>query len=263
MKIRSVLAILLVSAVLVPVSVAAKDKKKKEETAPAFKLENRMDSVSYSLGVLFGGNLAQSGLNDIKTKVMSTAIDSVLVGKKTLFTPEEANAILGQFFQEKQKAKSDKNLKDGQAFLEKNKQESGVVVLPSGLQYKVIKAGDGPKPGPTDKVTVHYHGTLIDGKVFDSSVERGQPIQLSVDGVIKGWTEALQLMPVGSKWKLFIPADLGYGDSQMQGSPIEPNSTLIFDVELISIDKEQPAAEEPVIPQVDNKPEVKPADKKK
>jgi len=124
----------------------------------------------------------------------------------------------------------------GAAFLAENAKKTGVTALPSGLQYEVMKAGTGAKPGPTDKVTTHYHGTLLDGTVFDSSVDRGQPASFPVNGVIKGWVEALQLMPVGSKWKLFIPSDLAYGD---YGSPpkIQPGATLIFEVELISVDK--------------------------
>jgi FKBP-type peptidyl-prolyl cis-trans isomerase FklB len=138
-----------------------------------------------------------------------------------------------------QKSKAEKsagNKKIGENFLAANKNKPGVVALPSGLQYSVIKAGAGPKPALTDKVKVHYHGTLIDGKVFDSSVERGEPIELNVNGVIPGWTEALQLMPVGSKWKLFIPSNLAYGDQQA-GPLITPGSTLIFDVELLDIIK--------------------------
>jgi FKBP-type peptidyl-prolyl cis-trans isomerase FklB len=138
-----------------------------------------------------------------------------------------------------QKAKAEKASaakKQGQDFLAANKNKPGVVTTPSGLQYLVLKTGTGPKPALTDMVRVHYHGTLIDGRVFDSSVERGQPIELSVNGVIPGWTEALQMMPVGSKWKLFVPSNLAYGDQQA-GPMIAPGSTLIFDVELLDIVK--------------------------
>lgn len=126
------------------------------------------------------------------------------------------------------------NLQAGQDFLEANKTKEGVVALPSGLQYQVLSDGTGPKPGPRDKVTCHYHGTLIDGTVFDSSVQRGQPATFPLDRVISGWTEGLQLMPTGSKWRFFIPPNLGYGDRQVSAQ-IGPNSTLIFDVELISV----------------------------
>ena len=129
--------------------------------------------------------------------------------------------------------KAEANLKAGQEFLEANKSKAGVVSLPSGLQYEIITEGMGPKPSPSDKVTCHYHGTLIDGTVFDSSVNRGQTASFPLNMVIKGWTEGLQLMPTGSKWRFFIPADLGYGDRQVSAQ-IGPNSTLIFEVELIS-----------------------------
>jgi FKBP-type peptidyl-prolyl cis-trans isomerase FklB len=130
--------------------------------------------------------------------------------------------------------KASANLKAGQDFLEANKQKTGIVALPSGLQYEVIKEGTGAKPSATDKVTCHYHGTLIDGTIFDSSVQRGQPATFPLNMVIKGWTEGLQLMPQGSKWRFFIPADLGYGDRQVSAQ-IGPNSTLVFEVELLGI----------------------------
>jgi FKBP-type peptidyl-prolyl cis-trans isomerase FklB len=134
-----------------------------------------------------------------------------------------------------QVVKYEKNMKEGRAFLNDNKTAPGVVTLPSGLQYKAVKTGSGAKPTIADKVTVHYHGTLIDGTVFDSSVERKQPIELTVNQVIPGWIEALQLMPVGSKWILYIPSELAYGENPRPGGPIEPNSALIFEVELLSI----------------------------
>ncbi len=132
--------------------------------------------------------------------------------------------------------KAAENLKAGQDFLNSNKDKEGVVSLPSGLQYSILQEGTGPKPGPKDKVTCHYHGTLIDGTVFDSSVQRGQPASFPLDRVISGWTEGVQLMPVGSKWRFFIPANLGYGDRQVSAQ-IGPNSTLVFDVELLGINK--------------------------
>lgn len=141
--------------------------------------------------------------------------------------------ITDKLFQLKNE-KAAANLKAGQEFLEANKEKPGVVSLPSGLQYEVMTEGTGPKPSATNKVTCHYHGTLIDGTVFDSSVKRGQPATFPLNMVIKGWTEGLQLMPQGSKWRFFIPADLGYGDRQVSAQ-IGPNSTLIFEVELLSI----------------------------
>lgn len=142
-------------------------------------------------------------------------------------------SITDRLFQSKQEL-SAKNLKEGQDFLEANKAKEGVVALPSGLQYQVLTAAEGAKPSATDKVTCHYHGTLINGTVFDSSVQRGQPATFPLNMVIKGWTEALQLMSIGSKWRLFLPADLAYGDRHVSAE-IGPNSTLIFDVELLRI----------------------------
>lgn len=142
-------------------------------------------------------------------------------------------SIADRLFQSKQEL-SNKNLEEGNAFLEANKSKEGVVALPSGLQYQIITEGTGAKPGATDKVTCHYHGTLINGTVFDSSVQRGQPAAFPLNMVIKGWTEALQLMPIGSKWRLFLPADLAYGDRQVS-AVIGPNTALIFDVELLGI----------------------------
>ena len=141
--------------------------------------------------------------------------------------------IADRLFQEKNE-KAAANLKAGQDFLEANKQKPGIVTLPSGLQYEIITEGTGPKPLATNNVTCHYHGTLIDGTVFDSSVQRGQPATFPLNRVIKGWTEGLQLMPVGSKWRFFIPPTLGYGDRQMSAQ-IGPNSTLVFEVELLGI----------------------------
>jgi FKBP-type peptidyl-prolyl cis-trans isomerase FklB len=263
MKIRAYLATIMTVVVLVP-AVAQKSKadkkEKKEDQAKAIALASSLDSVSYGLGVLFGNNLIQSGFSGIDTKLMMAAIDQMLAKQKTLVDETKANEVVGNYFRNQQQAKGAQNLKAGRDWLEKNKKDSGVVVLPSGLQYKIIKNGTGPKPSATDKVSVHYHGMLIDGKVFDSSVERGEPITLSVNGVIEGWKEALPMMPVGSKWKLFIPSELAYGDRQMQGSPIEANSVLVFDVELLSIEK--PEAQQPEIPKVDEQPTIQPQTKK-
>jgi len=242
MKIKYLFVCLLAIGILNPsFGQKKKDKKKSKETeVVGVKLESELDTISYCIGVLFGESLNHNGFSAVKTKIMAYALDSSLANKKTLFDANTSNEIVGKYAMTLQKAKAEKNLKEGQAFLEKNKAEPGVVVLPSGLQYKILKEGNGPKPDSTSKVTVHYHGTLINGKVFDSSVERGEPIQLKVDGVIEGWREALPLMPVGSKWRLFIPSALAYGENPRPGGPIEPNMVLVFDVELISIDKDQP-----------------------
>jgi FKBP-type peptidyl-prolyl cis-trans isomerase FklB len=197
-----------------------------------------VDSVSYSLGIMFGSNLSQAGFDKLNPEIVVQGIHESLAKKQYLLTVEKANEILNNYVTVLRAKKAKKNLEEGQAYLEKNKLEPGVISLPSGLQYRIITEGTGEKPVLTDKVTVHYHGMLINGKVFDSSVERGEPIQLNVNGVIEGWREALQLMPVGSKWKLFIPANLAYGENPNSGSIIEPNMALIFDVELIQINKE-------------------------
>jgi FKBP-type peptidyl-prolyl cis-trans isomerase FklB len=180
--------------------------------------------------------------------ILSRGIKDVLTGGKPAMTDDEVRAKLMELSkqvqqaqqevqkkqQEENKVLGEKNRKEGNAFLADNKSKEGVVALPSGLQYKILKAGDGPKPTAADTVTCNYRGTLIDGKEFDSSYKRGQPASFPVGGVIKGWTEALQLMPVGSKWQLFIPAEMAYGDRQA-GPDITPGSTLIFEVELLSI----------------------------
>jgi FKBP-type peptidyl-prolyl cis-trans isomerase FklB len=172
---------------------------------------------------------------------MAQAIKDVTSGGKTLMTEEEVRTVITDFQKElaaKQEAKakegSIKNLKDGETFLAENSKKEGVVTLPSGLQYKVEKKGAGKKPGPNDSVTVHYKGTLIDGTEFDGSYKRGEPVSFPVGGVIPGWTEALQLMEEGSKWQLFIPANLAYGE-RGAGAQIGPNSTLIFEVELLKV----------------------------
>lgn len=198
------------------------------------KMSSTIDSVSYGLGVAIGNNLKNSGFDSLKVELMSQALSDVFAGKATM-KQEEADKIIQGYMMEKEKMKGEDNLKKGQAFLEANKSKDGVKTTASGLQYIVMKEGAGAKPTLNDKVTTHYHGTLIDGTVFDSSVERGQPASFPVSGVIPGWTEALQMMTVGSKYKLFVPANLGYGE-RGAGGKIGPNSVLVFEVELISIE---------------------------
>jgi FKBP-type peptidyl-prolyl cis-trans isomerase FklB len=194
----------------------------------------QMDSLSYSVGILVGENLKRQGLSDVKPEDLAVGLSDVLNGNKLNISLEEANEVLESYMQKQNESAKSKNVEAGIKFLEENAKRPGVTVLPSGLQYEIIKAGSGPMPKATDKVTTHYHGTLIDGTVFDSSVERGEPATFPVNGVIKGWIEALQLMPVGSKWKLFIPHDLAYGD-RGAGASIQPFSTLVFEVELLEI----------------------------
>ena len=196
--------------------------------------QQEMDSLSYSLGVLLGQNLQSQGFENIDEPSLTKGIHDMLAGNEPKVSMEEANTIIQQYMQKKQEAKFESNIAEGKAFLEANAQREEVTILPSGLQYEVLKEGNGSKPSATDKVTVHYHGMLIDGTVFDSSIERGQPATFGVNQVIKGWTEALQLMPEGSKWKLYIPSDLAYG-SRGAGPKIGPYSTLIFEVELLKV----------------------------
>jgi FKBP-type peptidyl-prolyl cis-trans isomerase FklB len=211
--------------------------KPKAKPAGAPALKTKIDSVSYAIGQDIGSSLKAQGLGNLNPTLLMKAIQDVIKNQPLLLTKEQCDMSIRDFLQQAAAEKIAKNKAAGDQFLAANKTKQGVVTLPSGLQYQVIKEGTGPKPALTDKVKTHYHGTLIDGTVFDSSVDRGQPISFAVNGVIPGWTEALQLMPVGSKWKLFIPANLAYGDRQA-GPKIGPGSTLIFDVELLEIVKE-------------------------
>jgi FKBP-type peptidyl-prolyl cis-trans isomerase FklB len=199
-------------------------------------LRTAQDSLSYSIGLSIANSLKQQNMTNINTALLMRAMNDVNKGGKTLMDEQQAQACIYGTMQKAKTEKAAGNKKIGQDFLAANKNKPGVVTTPSGLQYTILKEGTGPKPALTDMVRVHYHGTLIDGRVFDSSVERGQPIELAVNGVIPGWTEALQMMPVGSKWKLFVPSNLAYGDQQA-GPMIAPGSTLIFEVELLDIVK--------------------------
>lgn len=198
-------------------------------------MADELDKVSYSLGVSIARNLQSQGLKAVNVNEFTEALTDVFGEKETKISEEEVVATLNSYFGALQEEKHGSNKEDGEAFLEANKANEGVIMLPSGLQYAVMTEGAGDKPTLNSNVTTHYHGTTIDGKVFDSSVQRGEPASFPVSGVIKGWTEALQLMAVGSKWKLFIPSELAYGD-RGAGADIGPDSALIFEVELISID---------------------------
>lgn len=193
-----------------------------------------MDKFSYAIGLGIGQNLLGMGAGNIQIDDFAQAIKDVLEGNKTAISHNEAREIVNKFFAEVEEKINAENIAKGKAFLEENKKNPKIVTLPSGLQYEVIKEGNGRKPGPNDRVRCHYEGTLIDGTLFDSSVKRGEPAVFGVNQVIKGWTEALQLMSEGSKWKLFIPADLAYG-AQGAGEMIPPHSTLVFEVELIEV----------------------------
>ena len=205
----------------------------KSETPKEVVLNNEIDSVSYSLDVNIGENV-NTQFKDIKIENFLSGMKEVINGKEPKINNDQALMIIQNYFAKKQSAMSEEKIDEGRTFLEENGKKEGVTTLESGLQYTVITEGTGPKPKLEDNVTTHYHGTLIDGTVFDSSVDRGEPASFPVGGVIKGWTEALQLMSVGSKWKLFVPYDLAYGERGAGGS-IGPNEILIFEVELLSI----------------------------
>ena len=195
-----------------------------------------MDKISYALGLSIGNNFQNSGINNLQIEDFVKGLKDVLSGAQPEISYDEAKQVINDYFMNLQKERLELNKKAGEEFLNINKGKAGVVTLPSGLQYQVLKQGEGVKPTAADKVKCHYHGTLINGTVFDSSVQRGEPAVFGVSQVIPGWVEALQLMPVGSKWRLFIPSDLAYGE-RGAGDAIEPNSALVFDVELLDIVK--------------------------
>lgn len=222
----------------------AKSTAQKPATTAKKSLTTQKDKVSYAIGMNMGMGLRQRSV-DVDPDVLAQGIRDALAGK-TLMTESEARAAIIQWqtemtakMEEQRKLAGETNKNEGAAFLATNKTKESVVALPSGLQYKVLTEGTGAKPTAADTVTVNYRGTLINGKEFDSSYKRGQPATFPVGGVIKGWTEALQLMPVGSKWQLFIPPSLAYGE-RGAGQDIGPNETLIFEVELISIQEKAP-----------------------
>jgi FKBP-type peptidyl-prolyl cis-trans isomerase FklB len=203
-------------------------------------LKTQKDKTSYSIGMDIGNSLKKQAI-DVDPALVAQGIKDSYTGGKTLMSDEEFRETMTAFQKdlmakqaERTKELAEKNKKDGEVFLAENKKKEGVITLPSGLQYKVIKEGTGEKPKLTDTVTVNYRGTLIDGTEFDSSARHGQPATFPVNGVIPGWTEALQLMKTGSKFQIFIPANLAYGE-RGTGREIGPNATLVFDVELLSI----------------------------
>lgn len=198
------------------------------------KYSNEIDKVSYSLGLSIASNLISSGVKTLNVEAFTAAIDAVFAGQMPDITPDEANRILQTYFDKLQQEQGSAAKTAGEKFLAENKTKEGVVTLPSGLQYKILTEGKGVKPKASDTVKCHYEGRLTNGQVFDSSIRRGEPAEFPVNGVIAGWVEALQLMPVGSKWQLYIPSELAYG-AHGAGQAIGPNETLIFDVELLDI----------------------------
>lgn len=198
-------------------------------------MTEEINAVSYCVGMSVAGSLMQQDLEKINPEAMAEAIADAFAGKAPKYGPDEANAIIQQYLQKLSESKFAEHKDAGEAFLAENKTRPGIHTTPSGLQYEVIEEGTGAKPTAEDTVEVHYHGTLIDGSVFDSSIQRGTPATFGVHQVIKGWTEALQLMTEGSKYRLYIPQDLAYGAQPHPGGPIKPFMALIFDVELIAI----------------------------
>jgi FKBP-type peptidyl-prolyl cis-trans isomerase FklB len=212
-------------------------------------LSTQKDKASYAIGLNIGKGLSRDAV-DVDPKIVLKGLEDALSGSKPLLTEDEVNATLMALQEDLRKKQEEKrqalietNKAQGVTFLAANSKKDGVVTLPSGLQYKILTAGTGPKPTADDTVVCNYRGTLLDNTEFDSSYKRGQPASFAVNRVIKGWTEALQLMPVGSKWQLFIPADLAYGE-RGQGPVIGPNATLVFEVELLSI-QDKPQAQTP------------------
>jgi FKBP-type peptidyl-prolyl cis-trans isomerase FklB len=214
------------------------------KTASPYALKTQKEKASYALGMSIGTGLHRQGI-PVDPAVVARGLRDAMGSGKTLMPEDEMRSTLQQLRTDVGKEQAAKahvageaNRKQGETFLSENKTKQGVTTLPDGLEYKVLKEGTGPKPTATDTVTVNYRGTLVNGKEFDSSYKRGQPTTFPVNGVIKGWTEALQLMPVGSKWELYIPADLAYGDNPPDPS-IGPGDTLIFEVELLSIGEQK------------------------
>ena len=229
----------------------------KKDSAP-LTLQTQKDKVSYAVGINLGKGIRKESV-DVDPEILARGLRDGLTEAKPQMTDAELQKQVTARQQEMRQQAIEKNKKEGQAFLAANKDRPGIVTLPSGLQYKILQPGTGAKPTASDSVVCNYRGTLIDGTEFDSSYKRGQPATFPVAGVIKGWTEALQLMPVGSKWQLFIPPDLAYGERGTNGGPIGPNETLIFEVELVSIQaKPQPAAGAQAPPQPQAQPQTKP-----
>jgi FKBP-type peptidyl-prolyl cis-trans isomerase FklB len=231
--------ILLFALTLVAFQLFAQSKKKKaalKSLNTPVTLNSQTDSLSYSIGIMVASFYKQQGISSINDTLVNKAISDKMKGDSTLLNEQQSNQMLMTYIEKAKAEKAAVAKKQGESFLTDNKSKPGVVTTASGLQYIVLKDGTGPKPTATDKVKCNYEGKLTDGTIFDSSIKQGHPIEFAVNGVIRGWTEALQLMNTGSKWRLFIPSELAYGDQQM-GPDIKPGSTLIFEVELLEIVK--------------------------
>jgi FKBP-type peptidyl-prolyl cis-trans isomerase FklB len=233
---KQILLIALSLSVATTYAQVKKTKLVSKSNAPvkaAVELKNGLDSFSYAAGVSIANNMKEQGISELNLNVMMQAFDDILKNKPTIMNNDQCGKTLQQKLQEFSQKKTAAQKEKGMAFLNENKKRPGVISLPNGLQYEVLTAGDpnGMKPNATDTVEVHYVGTLIDGTEFDNSIKRGQTISFPLNGVIKGWTEILQLMTVGSKWKVYIPSDMGYGE-RGAGAAIPGNSTLIFEIDL-------------------------------
>jgi FKBP-type peptidyl-prolyl cis-trans isomerase FklB len=207
----------------------------KKAMTPGVELKTAIDSANYAFGIIMGSNAGRQMGTDLNKDIFSSGVNASLNGEGAKMTPEEANKYFSEYNKSQQARAVEKNKIEGKRFMDENKKRKEVTTTATGLQYEVLKHGTGTlHPTATDKVEVHYHGTLLDGSVFDSSVDRGKPISFALNGVIKGWTEGVQLMVEGDKYKFFIPSELAYGD-RAAGAKIKPGSTLVFEVELLRI----------------------------
>jgi FKBP-type peptidyl-prolyl cis-trans isomerase len=234
MKTKSLVGLLIVALVTV---TSCNQMKNSTLKIGAVTLATPVDTASYALGVNMASNVKNMGLEEINLQAFAKAFQDVYEDGKLQITEAESNPILQAYFTGLMEKKAATSLAEGQTWLAENGKKTGVTTTASGLQYEVLREGTGPKPTAANTVKVHYHGTTIDGKVFDSSVDRGEPVEFPLNGVIAGWTEGVQLMSVGSKYKFYIPGNLAYGPRPPQGSGIAPNATLIFEVELLEIVK--------------------------
>ena len=235
---KKYLLILLLSGLLIPVSVDAQKSSRKKKAVEEPKLiQTQIDSVSYAFGVLIGMNMKDVGFSNFNYELFTQALKDVITNQPNLFNDELSREIVNNHVAGLMNKETEDNLMKSEEFLTINGKEEGITTLESGLQYKILEEGSGPLPGPESKVMVHYTGMLTDGTVFDSSYEAGEPVEIPLNMVIKGWTEALQLMPVGSHWIIYLPPHLGDGEMSPPGSPIQSNSVLIFDIKLFSIEE--------------------------
>lgn len=234
-KIKTMKKFLSFFMIMLVITLAVNGQKKSKSTPPAAtSILTTADTLSYSFGLLIGNNMKTQKVSGINPEILIEGFNHGYTDENMILTIEEANTFVQDYFNKMVANEAETNQQESAVFLEENGKKEGVVTLPSGLQYKVLEAGEGPSPKPGDQVKVHYTGTLIDGTVFDSSIERGEPIVFGVDQVIPGWTEALQLMSAGARWMLYIPPYLAYG-ANGAGGVIGPNQALIFEVQLIEV----------------------------